>query len=212
MKRVCKDCGKEFTITDSEIDFYKEKNLELPKRCSECRSKNKAKNMQGQKLKNINEDSVRANNTSDNNFEHNRNKNKNTGNKTFRNAIIAAIILIASFFGWNINSNWNTASTNDSSNTATVEENYSLTFRNDTLLEDHFKKHGSEFNYKTKEEYLKGAIDIVNSSSSKQKTEEEDGDKIYYSEEKNEIVFVSKDGYIRTYFKPSDGINYFNRQ
>ena len=30
--------------------------------------------------------------------------------------------------------------------------------------------------------------------------------------ENNEIVFVSEDGYIRTYFKPTDGINYYNRQ
>ena len=35
---------------------------------------------------------------------------------------------------------------------------------------------------------------------------------IFYDEDKNEIVFVSSDGYIRTYFKPSEGINYYNRQ
>ena len=40
----------------------------------------------------------------------------------------------------------------------------------------------------------------------------EDNDEIYYDEDKNEIVFVSSDGYIRTYFKPSEGINYYNRQ
>ena len=53
---------------------------------------------------------------------------------------------------------------------------------------------------------------IINSSSSKHKIEAEDGDDIYYDVNKNEIVFVSSDGYIRTYFKPSDGIEYFNRQ
>ena len=26
------------------------------------------------------------------------------------------------------------------------------------------------------------------------------------------LSFISKDGYIRTYFKPNDGINYYNRQ
>ena len=31
-------------------------------------------------------------------------------------------------------------------------------------------------------------------------------------EETNEFVVVSTDGYIRTYFNPSDGIDYFNRQ
>ena len=41
---------------------------------------------------------------------------------------------------------------------------------------------------------------------------EEDGDYIYYLESTNEFVVVSTDGYIRTYFKPTDGIDYFNRQ
>ena len=72
--------------------------------------------------------------------------------------------------------------------------------------------HGGEFGYTTKEDYLEGANEVVTSASSKHKQEAEDGDDIYYDAENNEIVFVSKDGYIRTYFKPSDGIEYYNRQ
>lgn len=41
VKFTCKQCGKEFTLSDSEIRFYKGKNLKLPKRCKECRVKNK---------------------------------------------------------------------------------------------------------------------------------------------------------------------------
>ena len=41
MKRTCKQCGKEFIITQSEINFYKSKNLSIPKRCKECRQSNK---------------------------------------------------------------------------------------------------------------------------------------------------------------------------
>ena len=41
MKVTCKQCGKEFELSNSEIDFYKSKNLELPKRCKECRELNK---------------------------------------------------------------------------------------------------------------------------------------------------------------------------
>ena len=37
-------------------------------------------------------------------------------------------------------------------------------------------------------------------------------DNVYYLESTNEFVIVSTDGYIRTYFKPNDGIDYFNRQ
>lgn len=37
--RRCKDCGKFFFMTDKEAKWYKEKDLELPKRCSVCVSK-----------------------------------------------------------------------------------------------------------------------------------------------------------------------------
>ena len=43
MKRTCKQCGKDFFLTKSEIDFYNSKNLTLPKRCKECRELNKGK-------------------------------------------------------------------------------------------------------------------------------------------------------------------------
>ena len=154
IKRKCKQCDKEFVLSDSEIKFFNDKNLELPKRCNACRKENK-------------------------------------NNKEF-----------------NIDINWQEIRTNF----GTEKNNISLEFRNETLWQDHFEKHGSEFGYKSKEEYLKGANEVINSSTSKHKIEAEDGDEIYYNEEKNEIVFVSKDGYIRTYFKPNDGINYYNRQ
>ena len=72
--------------------------------------------------------------------------------------------------------------------------------------------HSTKDYHTTKEDYLEGANEVVTSASSKHKQEAEDGDDIYYDAENNEIVFVSKDGYIRTYFKPSDGIEYYNRQ
>lgn len=35
---VCKDCGAEFTFTEGEQEFYKEKGFENePQRCVECR-------------------------------------------------------------------------------------------------------------------------------------------------------------------------------
>ena len=44
IKKRCKQCGREFTLTDSEIKFFNDKNLDLPKRCSECRKENKNNN------------------------------------------------------------------------------------------------------------------------------------------------------------------------
>jgi DNA-directed RNA polymerase subunit RPC12/RpoP len=35
---TCKDCGAEFTFTESEQEFYKEKGFENePQRCPDCR-------------------------------------------------------------------------------------------------------------------------------------------------------------------------------
>lgn len=85
-------------------------------------------------------------------------------------------------------------------------------FRRASYLEQHFEKHGAEFDYATKEEYLAGANRVIQSPDALHKIEAEDGDDIYYLEETNEFVVVSTDGYIRTYFRPSAGIDYYNRQ
>ena len=92
------------------------------------------------------------------------------------------------------------------------EEIYS--FRTEELLNSHYQKHGDEFGDLSKEEYLLGANNLINSSFSDvlTKYEDEDDDKIYYSENTNEFLVLSSDGYIRTYFKPDDGIEYYNRQ
>jgi len=39
---VCKDCGAEFTFTEGEQEFYKEKGFENePQRCPDCRKARK---------------------------------------------------------------------------------------------------------------------------------------------------------------------------
>ena len=194
-KRKCKQCGEEFTLTDSEIKFYNDKGLNLPKRCSECRKKNK--NINNNEKESIKETNIQRINS----------KNKS---KKFRNIIIVAVVLLLSFIGKVFNINF------DALNIGSVLQSQKadgvLEFRNDNLWEEHFLKHGGEFGYTTKEDYLEGANEVVTSASSKHKQEAEDGDDIYYDAENNEIVFVSKDGYIRSYFKPSDGIEYYNRQ
>ena len=89
-------------------------------------------------------------------------------------------------------------------------------FRSKKLLNEHFEKHGAEFkddfDYKTAQEYEKGASDVVNNSEALHKTEAEDGDGVYYIEATNEFVILSKDGYIRTYFRPNGGKSYYDRQ
>ena len=89
-------------------------------------------------------------------------------------------------------------------------------FRSKKLLNQHFEKHGEEFaddfGYNSAAEYEKGASDVINNSSALHKTEAEDGDGVYYIESTNEFVILSTDGYIRTYFRPNGGIDYYNRQ
>ena len=99
----------------------------------------------------------------------------------------------------------------------TEENNYvEYHFRNEKLLNQHFEKHGSEFyddfGYITAEDYERGASDVINNPEALFKTEAEDGDGVYYIEDSNEFVILSTDGYIRTYFRPSGRIDYFNRQ
>ncbi|MBQ9278854.1 MAG: hypothetical protein IJ224_09520 [Lachnospiraceae bacterium] len=87
-----------------------------------------------------------------------------------------------------------------------------LTFRNANRLNEHYEKHGIEMGFSSAEEYEAAAKKVVLNKDSLHKLEEEDGDDVYYLEISNEFVVVSPDGYIRTYFNPSDGIDYYNRQ
>lgn len=85
-------------------------------------------------------------------------------------------------------------------------------FRSKNLLNQHYEKHGKDMGFSSAEEYEKAASKVVNNPNALHKTEAEDGDDIYYIEATNEFVVVSTDGYIRTYFLPDRGIDYYNKQ
>lgn len=87
-----------------------------------------------------------------------------------------------------------------------------ITFRNDYLLDQHYDKHGIEMGFDSAEEYELAAYKVIINPDALHKIEAEDGDDVYYVEETNEFVVVSQDGYIRTYFNPNAGIDYYNRQ
>lgn len=95
---------------------------------------------------------------------------------------------------------------------AEAESEYQYTFRSEQLLMEHYEKHGIYMKYKSPEKYLKGANHVIADEETLHAIEAEDGDDVYYLERTNEFVVVSKDGYIRTYFCPEDGIEYFHRQ
>lgn len=94
----------------------------------------------------------------------------------------------------------------------TEAETSELRFRKESLLEQHYEKHGIEMGFDNEEDYQAAAIAVVNNPDSLHKTEKEDGDDVYFLEATGEFVVVSTDGYIRTYFIPSGGKAYFDRQ
>lgn len=87
-----------------------------------------------------------------------------------------------------------------------------VTFRSQKLLDQHYDKHGIEMGFASAEEYELAAYKVIIHPDTLHKIEAEDGDDVYYREETNEFVVVSQDGYIRTYFNPGAGIDYYNRQ
>ncbi len=88
----------------------------------------------------------------------------------------------------------------------------SYTFRTQEQLKDHFERHGIEMGFEDEDAYVAGANRVIASPDALHKLEAEDGDDIYYLEDTNEFVVVSKQGFIRTYFEPDDGLAYYERQ
>lgn len=93
-----------------------------------------------------------------------------------------------------------------------ISQEQLYTFRNDRLLNQHYEKHGIEMGFATIEEYVAAANAVINHPDALHKQEAEDNDDVYFLEATNEFVVVSTDGYIRTYFIASAGIDYYNRQ
>ena len=217
MKRLCKECGKEFEINDGEIQFYRAKKLELPKRCKECRERNKKNGRQPRQM-DIDAAGSKNSGAAENidirpQKEEPQKKEPQKGGK--QNRILAAIIIfivaVSGIFGNQYLGNGHDSDDAPVQNAAD-QDAVVYHFRNDQYLSEHFEKHGGDFSFATKEEYEEGANQVISSKEALHKLEAEDGDDVYYLESTNEFVIVSTDGYIRTYFKPEDGIEYYNRQ
>ena len=202
-KKICVQCKKEFVITDSELAFYKNKGLYVPKRCKECRDANR-KTKAG-----MNKDNIQKNYNKDITVDTYTVRKKKKGNRQFYLMVSLLVMIIVA--GIVLFSSGNSSDNKNSGNAGNYQQ-ASYDFASEEALSSHFQKHGYEFGYTTKEQYLQGAIRVIENPSSLKKIEQEDGDYVYYLESTNEIVFVSPTGIIRTYFKPTDRIAYFNRQ
>lgn len=316
MKIVCKDCGTEFELKESEIGFYKSKGLEIPKRCKSCRDKKKSSSASATGTKQIAGSNVgyvpgsgRVINTGG-----------NAGNKNLLYAIIAIAVIVLIIGGIFIARNMltgdgdnnllgdneavtntvtvvdgvdaddtetfvdaeditdidnsdientdtegtdtedtetvvndgtdNNADASDNTETTvndsepeiqetvteepeivpveqetvpdepeimpeeqeTVPAQVDYVFRNSYFLNQHYEKHGIEMGFDSAESYQAAASAVINNPNALHKVEAEDGDYCYYIEDTNEFVVLSLDGYIRTYFLPSGGKAYYDRQ
>lgn len=233
MKQICSQCGKQFELSESEKQFYKSKGLELPKRCKSCReanrensSANTASGASGFWMRKPLWFSVLALALIvAASLFFGRNGAENSVPAVSGEAAGGVISVTAE----PADSAPDTALPIDDappdnpetadSGTAQVLENPSeqpqavtYSFRSDSYLRQHFEKHGDEFGYADEQEYLAGANRVINDPAALTKTEKEDGDYVFYLEDSNEFVILSTDGYIRTYFRPSSGLDYFNRQ
>lgn len=105
MKKICKQCGKEFELSESEISFYKSKGLELPKRCKSCRNKNKGQsnsNRNSSQAKQEQEIVSASQSSQKNQQNYNRNNyNRNNHNKNDKSYVVisaAAVFLVLLVF------------------------------------------------------------------------------------------------------------------
>lgn len=231
MKRICKQCGVEFTLSPEEIAFYQSKNLQLPKRCEHCRRENKTKAESEQMTQTVKPYYGK----------------KHDGGKWWAAAAAVLVLLIAGIgvfqsgrlFERDVTGKRQEVSAETMESPSAVADGQAelsaddsaakesehfadisrtevpitvYSFRKAEYLQEHFERHGAEFGYSSADEYLAGANRVIASSEALHKLEAEDGDDVYYLEATNEFVIVSTDGYLRTYFKPEDGKAYYDRQ
>ena len=225
MKRTCVQCGKEFELTNGEIGFYKSRNMNLPKRCKACRAENKQKKTGAAATA---EAAANAAFPAPQSGPHGK---SGGGIKRILYAVFAlAALAVGLVFSLNHNNEPAPGSGTTSApvqTTAAKEEDAqtpetapeatgnaapALRFRSRELLQSHFEKHGAQMRCATAEDYLAAANAVVANPDALQKTETDDGDndRVYFLEATEEIVFVSEDGYIKTYF--SADRTYFDKQ
>jgi len=79
---------------------------------------------------------------------------------------------------------------------------------------DHWKSHGAEFpEFQNAKQYVEGTKSFFSSPPSGTLTKvRPNGDKLFYNPANNTFGVQAADGAPRTMFRPTDGINYWNRQ
>ena len=81
-------------------------------------------------------------------------------------------------------------------------------------IDKHYEKHSNEFGNISKEDYIQRANSLKNAKTNDNIVEftRSNGDLIKYDKINNEFISIDPNGKIRTFFKPSNGINYWQNQ
>lgn len=185
-------------ISDEEISFFRRKNLSVPKRCQACRDLNKQ-----QKSKRI----LTVHQKEGMQIP----KAKKKQSQWFITCLLI-VLGIGGLSFWGLLSDEEDRQFPQQLANERNQQGQVLSFRTEDYASEHFEKHRDEFDYQTVEQYIAAANQVISSPHALHKIEQEDGDDVYYLAATNELVIVSTDGYIRTYFKPEDGIDYYQRK
>jgi len=90
-------------------------------------------------------------------------------------------------------------------------------FPNQQKWESHFDDHGGKLGYRTKEEFLDGAIDLIEDALNGTVPQVEsgtrrNGDLVIWDGRDGSVLIWHKDGTIGTYFQPPAGYDYYEGQ
>lgn len=201
IKKECTQCGKEFILSDSEIEFYKSRELSIPKRCKECRSLNKNK--------------THGDSAVEIPYRKQYPPNSKGPRKGFHLIFILLLLCVVGLVTWELNrqndrpkqyieqSIENNSKELDQSNSKELDQDNNETLEPDTKLysfrteeygAEHFEKHGNEFDYASIEEYVEGANRVINSSESLHKLEKEmEMTFIIWKKQMNSLFFLRMD-------------------
>ena len=208
MTKKCVQCGKHFTISDSELEFFKSKNLSIPKRCKECREQNKICNKPNNRKTTTVYKSYYADNA-----------NKSDLPLALISLAITVVLLFLNIqYAWIftgiISLKFLFSFLRDKLNRVYIQEFdtsiYKYTFYDTNAMVKHYVKHGSETNCKNMEDYLYKTNLVILNKGNLTKQQKKDGDTIYYNPTTQEFVVIAKAGYVRTYFIAND--KYYNKQ
>ena len=100
------------------------------------------------------------------------------------------------------------------SNTISTVIHTEIGFRTRRNLDEHYQKHGEEFDGVTKQEYLKAAQTLRDAKVGGEILEARrpDGTVSRFDKRTGAFIAFDADLTIRTFFKPNDGERYFQRQ